>query len=126
MRPFSPVWRAPPAPITTLPAEEAATLIGKTDTVFVDLREPDELSKSGKVQGSLHIPRGLLEFQADPSSPSHKPELGPDKHVVLYCGSGSRSALAAKTLGEMGFRHVAHVQGGFPALRDAGATLETD
>jgi rhodanese-related sulfurtransferase len=112
------------ASITTLPAEEAATLIGKADTVFVDLREADELGKSGKVQGAVHIPRGLLEFQADPSSPSHKPELSPDKHVVLYCGSGSRSALAAKTLGEIGFSNVAHVRGGFPALHDAGAVVE--
>jgi rhodanese-related sulfurtransferase len=110
--------------IQTLPAQEAAKLVGASDVVFVDLREADELGKTGRLRGAVHVPRGFLEFQADPSSPTHKPELAPDKRIVLYCGSGSRSALAAKTLGEMGFSNVAHVQGGFPALRDAGAAVE--
>jgi len=112
------------ASIQTLSAQDAAKLVGAPNVVFVDIREADELSKTGRIQGAVHVPRGFLEFQADPSSPSHKPELGADKRIVLYCGSGSRSALAAKTLGEMGFGSVAHVQGGFPALRDTGAPIE--
>ena len=67
-----------------------------------------------------------LEFQADPTSPSHKAELGGGKRLVLYCGSGSRSALAAKTLKEMGIGTVAHVAGGFGALQQAGAPIEED
>ena len=70
------------------------------------------------------MPRGFLEFQADPTSPSHKAELGGGKRLVLYCGSGSRSALAAKTLKDMGVGNVAHVAGGFTALQQAGASIE--
>jgi len=66
----------------------------------------------------------LLEFQADPSSPAHKPELGEDRKLVLYYASGGRSALAAQRLKGMGIDRVVHVEGGFPALRDAGVPLE--
>lgn len=110
--------------VKMMPATEAAKLVGTHDVVFVDLREQDELQKTGGIRGAIHVPRGFLEFQADPSSPTHKAELDPDKRIVLFCGSGSRSALAAKTLGDMGFANVAHVQGGFPALRDAGAAVD--
>lgn len=70
------------------------------------------------------MPRGFLEFQADPTSPTHKPELGGSKKLVLYCGSGNRSALGAKTLKEMGITNVAHVAGGFAALQQAGGLVE--
>ena len=112
------------ATIRTLTAHEAVKLAGTPDVVFVDLREADELGKTGWLRGAIHVPRGFLEFQADPDSPTHKTELSADKRLVLYCGSGSRSALAAQTLEQMGFGDVAHVQGGFPALRDAGAPVE--
>ena len=110
--------------IETLTAEEAMKRLGEADTVFVDVREGGEVRKSGKVKGAVHVPRGFLEFQVDPTSPTHKAELGAGKRLVLYCGSGSRSALAAKTLKEMGVEHVAHVEGGFPALQKAGAPHE--
>jgi rhodanese-related sulfurtransferase len=87
------------------------------------VREGEEVQKSGKLRGAVHVPRGFLEFQADPTSPAHKPELGGGKKLLLYCGSGSRSALAAKTLKEMGIDNVAHVAGGFPALEKAGAPI---
>jgi rhodanese-related sulfurtransferase len=102
--------------IETITSEEAIKLVGKPDTVFVDLRETEELQKSGRMAGAVHVPRGLLEFQVDPASPTHKPELGSGKKLILFCGSGSRSALAAKSLKDMGVTNVAHVAGGFPAL----------
>lgn len=110
--------------VETLTAEEAVKRLGETDTVFVDVREGGEVRKSGKLKGAVHVPRGFLEFQVDPSSPTHKAELSAGKRLVLYCGSGSRSALAAKTLKEMGVEHVAHVDGGFPALQKVGADVE--
>jgi len=109
--------------IETLSGEQAAKLVGDPNVVFVDVREADELQKTGRLQSAVHVPRGFLEFQADPNSPTHRPELVSDKKLVLYCGSGSRSALAAKTLKEMGFANVAHVAGGFPALQKAGAPI---
>ena len=110
--------------VETLSAEEAAKLVRDPNVVLVDVREGEELQKTGTVQGAVHVPRGFLEFQADPTSASHKPELGGGKRLVLYCGSGNRSALAAKTLKEMGIEDVAHVAGGFAALRQAGAPIQ--
>ena len=102
--------------VETLSAEEAVKLVGNPGVVLVDVREGEELQKTGKVQRAVHVPRGFLEFQADPTSPSHKAELGGGKRLVLYCGSGSRSALAAKALTEMGIENVAHVAGGVVGL----------
>ena len=110
--------------VETLSGEEAVKLVRDPDVVFVDVREGEELQKTGKLQGAVHVPRGFLEFQADPTSPTHKPELGGGKKLVLYCGSGNRSALGAKALKEMGITNVAHVAGGFPALQQAGAPRE--
>ena len=110
--------------IETLSAEEAVELIGDPSVAFVDLREGDEVAKTGKLKGAVHVPRGLLEFQADPASPTHKPELAGGKKLVLYCGSGGRSALGAQSLKAMGFNDVAHVAGGFPALEKAGGARE--
>ncbi|MBY0250030.1 MAG: rhodanese-like domain-containing protein [Methylobacterium organophilum] len=110
--------------IETLTADEAVKRLGDADTIFVDVREGEEVRKSGKVKGAVHVPRGFLEFQVDPLSPTHKAEFSAGKRLVLYCGSGNRSALAAKTLKEMGIEHVAHVDGGFPTLEKAGADVE--
>ncbi len=110
--------------VETLSAEEALARLGQPDTVFVDVREGEELAKTGKIAGAVHVPRGFLEFQADPASPTHKAELAGGKRLVLYCGSGNRSALAAKTLKDMGLGPVAHVAGGFPALEKAGGAVE--
>jgi len=110
--------------IETLSGQEAVKLVGDPNVVFVDVREGEELQKTGKLQGAVHVPRGFLEFQADPTSPTHKPELGSGKKLVLYCGSGNRSALGAKALKEMGIKNVAHVAGGFSALQQAGGPIE--
>ena len=111
--------------VETISAEEAVKLIGKPDVVFVDLRESEELQKGGRLMGAIHVPRGLLEFQIDTTNPMHKTELGSGRKVVLFCGSGSRSALAGKSLKDMGVESVAHVAGGFPALRKAGAVTQS-
>lgn len=110
--------------VETLSAQEALKLVGDPGAVLVDVREGEELEKTGKVRGAVHVPRGFLEFQADPTSPSHKPELGGGKRLVLYCASGNRSALGAKSLAEMGIGNVAHVAGGIAALKEAGAPIE--
>jgi rhodanese-related sulfurtransferase len=110
--------------IVTLSGEEAVKLIGNPAVVFVDVREGEELQKSGKVLGAVHVPRGFLEFQVDPTSPTHKPELGDGRRLVLYCASGNRSALSAKALQDMGIGSVVHVARGFGALQQAGAPIE--
>jgi rhodanese-related sulfurtransferase len=110
--------------LQALSAEDALKLIGDPNVTFVDVREQDELERTGKLRGAVHVPRGLLEFQVDPASSTHKPELGGEKKLVLYCGSGGRSALASKALQQMGITQVAHVAGGFPALQKAGAPRE--
>lgn len=104
--------------IETLAADEAIKLMDDGNVVFVDLREPSEVEK-GSLPDAVHVPRGLLEFQVDTRSPSHNPKLAPGKKLVLYCGSGGRSALGAKALKDMGVTNVAHVAGGFPALQKA-------
>lgn len=113
------------AVVETLPVETALRMLGQRDVVFVDLREKAELEKSGKLKGAVAVPRGLLEFQADPTSPMHVAALDPAKHFILYCGSGGRSALAAKSLKDMGFERVSHVAGGFQAIKSAGAETES-
>ncbi len=100
---------------------DAVRLVGQPDVVFVDVREQSELDAMGKVEGSVHVPRGLLEAKTDPESPTHDPILSSGKRLITYCASGARAALAAKTLSDMGVTWVAHVHGGgFEALRAAG------
>ena len=110
--------------VETLSGADALKLVDQPGVVFVDVREGEELRKTGKLKGAVHVPRGFLEFQADPTSPTHKPELVGNKKLVLYCGSGNRSALGAQTLKSMGIANVAHVAGGFPALQQAGGDIE--
>lgn len=110
--------------IETLSASDAAALCGKPGVLFIDVREFEELQKTGKIAGALHVPRGVLESQIDPTSPAHKPELGSSSKLVLYCATGGRSALAAKTLKDMGVENAAHVSGGFSALQATGLPVE--
>lgn len=112
--------------VESLPPEEAARLVGNSDIQFVDIREPAEVAKSGLVAGAVNVPRGLLEFQIDPESPTHHAKLAAGSRLVLYCGSGARSALAAKSLKEMGVENVVHVPGGFSALKEAGALIASE
>ena len=109
--------------VETLGVDQARTLHDRGEAVFVDVREPPEQAK-GTVPGAVLIPRGLLEFQADPTNPAHKQELHAGRKLVLYCASGGRSALAAKTLKDMGFTDVAHMLGGYTAWAEAGLPTE--
>jgi rhodanese-related sulfurtransferase len=112
------------AAVGTLSVEDAEKLVGQADVQFVDVREGAELAKHGKIPGAVHAARSLLEFYADPSSPAHKPELASGKRLILYCGSGGRSALAAKTLKDMGLEKVTNLIGGFSAWSQAGGPIE--
>ena len=96
----------------------------KDGAVVVDLREPEELEANGRIPGSVHVPRGMLEFRADPTSPYHQEQLDPSKRVILHCASGGRSALGAAMLKEMGYTNVAHLDGGIGAWKDAGKPTE--
>ena len=112
------------AGVDKVTVDEAKGLVGRDDTVFVDLRETRELESQGRIPGAVHAPRGLLEFYADPASPSHKPELSSGKRLVVYCASGGRSALGAKTLKDMGIGNVANMLGGFTAWKESGGEIE--
>jgi len=112
------------AVIETLSVPDAQALLGQDDVVLVDLRDPRELEREGKMPGAFHCPRGMLEFWIDPESPYHKPVFAQDKRFVFFCGGGWRSALAAKVAQEMGLKPVAHIDGGFAAWKKAGAPVE--
>jgi len=94
------------------------------EAILVDLREAEELEATGRIPGAVHVPRGMLEFRADPSSPYHQAPLDPSARVILHCASGGRSALAAATLQDMGYTDVAHLDGGITAWKDAGKPVE--
>jgi rhodanese-related sulfurtransferase len=110
--------------IETLAVEDAIKLQGNPDVVLVDLRDPRELARDGKVPGAFHCPRGMLEFWIDPESPYHKPQFAADKKFVFFCAGGLRSALAAQTAHRMGLKPVAHIRGGFGAWKKAGGVVE--
>ena len=113
------------ADVATLSADDAVKLIDDPNVVFIDVRETDERRKTGTLKGSVHASRGFLEFHADPNSPTHIKALSSGKRLVLYCASGNRSALAAKTLKSMGIANVSHVAGGLPALQKVGGETES-
>ena len=100
------------AEIETLSAKEAIEMAGRDDVVIVDIRDVRELWREGRIPGSFHAPRGMLEFWIDPQSPYAKPIFQEDKKFVFHCAGGLRSALAAKTAQDMGLKPVAHIAGG--------------
>lgn len=112
------------AEIETLTVEQARPLLGQEGVVFVDLRDPREMDREGKMPGAFACTRGMLEFWIDPESPYHKPIFAEDKTFVFFCAGGWRSALAAKTAKDMGIEKVAHVEGGFGEWKKAGAPIE--
>lgn len=93
--------------------------------MLVDLREPAELTEAGRISGSVHVPRGMLEFRADPTSTYHQEGFDPERRIILHCATGGRSALAAAALQDMGYHNVAHLDGGFKAWAEAGRPIET-
>lgn len=112
------------AKIQTLSVTDAMALFGRDDVVFVDLRDPRELEREGRVPGAVHCPRGMLEFWIDPESPYHKPVFAQDKTFVFFCAAGWRSALSTATAQDMGLKPVAHMEGGFTAWKNAGGPVE--
>lgn len=109
--------------VKTLSLEDARALYGREDVLFVDLRDPRELEREGRIPGAFHCPRGMLEFWIDPESPYAKPQFQQDVTYVFFCGGGWRSALAALAAQEMGLEPVAHVDGGFSAWKKSGAPV---
>ena len=112
------------AAVKTLATADAIALHSAGDTVFVDLRDPRELEREGRMPGAFHCPRGMLEFWIDPESPYAKPVFQQDKQFVFFCAGGWRSALAARAAQEMGLKPVAHVEGGFGAWKKAGGPVD--
>ncbi|MCC7328866.1 MAG: rhodanese-like domain-containing protein [Gammaproteobacteria bacterium] len=105
--------------IENLTPDQVEAEIAAGKATLVDLRDVPELA-AGSIPGGLHVSRGMLEFHADPACPLHKRELDPDRRTILYCAGGGRSALAVHSLRELGYRSVAHLDGGFHAWQAAG------
>ena len=103
--------------VKTITADEALKLSNEDKCTLIDIREKGELDKTGRIENSNHIPRGMLEFWLDPEGPYFKSgKIDMSKEMVLFCAGGLRSALAVKTLKEMGFKNVSHIDGGFAAI----------
>ena len=103
--------------VKTITANEALKLSNDDACTLIDIREIGELDKTGRIENSNHIPRGMLEFWLDPEGPYFKSgKIDMNKEMVLFCAGGLRSALAAKSLKEMGFEKVSHIDGGFAAI----------
>ena len=112
--------------IKTLNSNEVKKLIGNKEITLIDVRDIRELWKEGTIENSKHIPRGMLEFWLDPKSTYFQAnKIQNIKNIVLFCALGWRSALATKSLVEMGFKNVAHVEGGFDALKKSGLKVIT-
>jgi rhodanese-related sulfurtransferase len=111
------------ASVPRITPAQAKEMIGKGDAVVLDVRDAMEVAQSGKVPGAVHIPRGLLEFKADPESPAHDKNLDRNKPVILYCASGGRSALAGKTLKDLGYEKVFNL-GAFKDWAENGGAVE--
>ncbi len=111
------------AKIENLDPDSVEAELATGNVVLVDVRDSQEL-EGGRIPGSVSIPRGMLEFRADPSSPYHQPPLDPGARVIVHCASGGRSALAAAMLKDMGYENVAHLDGGFNGWKEAGKTVE--
>ena len=110
--------------IETLSAAEAIEAAKRDDVVIVDIRDPREIEREGRIPGAFACTRGMLEFWIDPDSPYAKAIFQQDKKFIFHCAGGMRSALAAKTAQDMGLKPVAHMGGGFAAWRDAGGAIE--
>lgn len=113
------------AVIDSVSVHDALPLASDDSVVFVDVREAAERAQ-GTIPGSIHAPRGFLEFIADPQGPMHKPELASGKRIVVFCASGGRSALATKTMVDMGLQNVTNMAGGIAAWREAGGAIATE
>ena len=111
--------------IKTLSADQALELVKENKCSLVDIRDIRELDKEGRIQNSSHIPRGMLEFWMDPQSAYFKSgKIDMEKEIVLFCAGGLRSALATKSLKDMGYKNVSHIEGGFSSMKNKGFDVE--
>ncbi len=111
------------ATVPKLSPAQAAEKMRSGDVLVVDVRDPTEVQQSGKLKGSVNVSRGMLEFRADPDSQYHNPAFRKDKTILVHCASGGRSALAGKTLQDMGYTAVFNI-GGFKDLAESGIDVE--
>ncbi len=109
--------------VENLGPSAVAAELERGDVVLVDIREPDE-TEAGTIPGAIQVPRGMLEFRADPATPYHLAALRPERRVILYCSAGARSALGARSLKELGYQDVAHLAGGFEAWQEEGRDVD--
>lgn len=112
------------AQIVSLAPAEVASQLGNNGVLLVDLRDIRELKREGKIPGSMHVPRGMLEFWIDPESPYYRQEFAGAQQIILYCNKGWRSALAAQTLQVMGVESVAHMSGGMERWQQENGSIE--
>lgn len=117
------IMEAANASVPRITPAQAKEMIGRANVVVVDVRDAVEVAQSGKIAGAVHIPRGLLEFKAAPDSPAHDTNLDRNKTIILYCGTGGRSALAGKTLKDLGYQEVYNL-GGFKDWADSGGPID--
>ena len=111
--------------IKTLTPSEALELASNNKCNLIDIRDIRELEKMGRIENSLHIPRGMLEFWMDPESPYFKEgKIDMNKEMILFCAGGLRSALATKTLKDMGFEKISHIDGGFSQMKNSGFKVD--
>jgi rhodanese-related sulfurtransferase len=111
------------AAVPRITPAQARDMIAQGNTLIVDVREALEVEKSGKIAGAVNVSRGLLEFRADPDSPSHDKSFAKDKNLIVYCGSGGRAALSGKVLKDMGYERVYNL-GGFKDWAESGGEVE--
>jgi len=111
------------AAVPKITPAEAAEKMRTGNALVVDVRDSTEVQQTGKIKGALNVSRGMLEFRADPESPYHIPALQKDRTILVHCASGGRSALAGKTLQDMGYTAVFNI-GGFKDLAEAGIDIE--
>jgi rhodanese-related sulfurtransferase len=112
--------------IENLSVEEFAEELARGQALVIDIREAEERVVDGAIPGTVHAPRGMLEFYADPGNPFHRPEFDPGRRIILHCGGGGRSALATAALQDMGYTDVAHLESGFDGWRKAGKPVESE
>jgi rhodanese-related sulfurtransferase len=120
---YKQLMKAAAAEVDEVTAQEVLAMKGD-DVVIVDIRDIRELERDGRIPGSYHAPRGMLEFWVDPESPYHKPIFAEEKTFIIHCASGWRSLLATQTLQRMGLKPVRNLAGGFSAWKAAGGPVE--
>ncbi len=124
IKPVKDMVAAATAEIENITVADAQARMNDDDFVLVDIRDPRELDRDGRIPGAFHAPRGMLEFWVDPASPYHKEIFASGKKLVFFCASAWRSALSVKTLQDMGLENAAQMEGGFGAWKKAGAPVE--